>query len=79
MARLNVLKHVLVPKHEVVPEEEVSALLEGFNITKGQLPKILLTDPVAKKIKAKAGDVIKITRESKTAGEAIVYRVVVAV
>lgn len=78
MARVDVLKHSLVPKHEVIPEDEVNSLLEGFSITKGQLPKILTTDPVVKKIKAKAGDVVKITRESKTAGTAVMYRVVVA-
>jgi DNA-directed RNA polymerase subunit H len=78
MARVDVLKHSLVPKHEVISEDEVNSLLEGFSITKGQLPKILVTDPVVKKIKAKAGDVVKITRESKTAGTAVMYRVVVA-
>jgi DNA-directed RNA polymerase subunit H len=68
----------LVPKHEVLSEEELKALLERYNITKGQLPKILITDPVVKKIKAKVGDVVRITRESKTAGKSVVYRVVVA-
>jgi DNA-directed RNA polymerase subunit H len=67
-----------VPKHEVLPEEELESLLKRYNITKGQLPKILVNDPVAKKIKAKVGDVVKITRESKTAGKSLVYRVVVA-
>lgn len=76
--RLDVLKNSLVPKHDVLPEDEVNSLLEELNITKGQLPKILVTDPVVKKIKAKAGDVVKITRNSKTAGTAVVYRVVVA-
>lgn len=77
MARLDILKHKLVPKHEVLPENDVAALLERFNITKGQLPKIMASDPVVKKIKAKTGDIVKITRESKTAGNAVVYRVVV--
>ncbi len=77
MAKLDVLKHNLVPRHEVLQEDEVTSLLDGLNITRGQLPKILVNDPVVKKIKAKAGDVMKITRESKTAGEAVVYRVVV--
>jgi len=76
--RLDVLKNSLVPKHDVLPDDEVNSLLEELNITKGQLPKILVTDPVVKKIKAKAGDVVKITRNSKTAGTAVVYRVVVA-
>lgn len=72
------MKHGLVPKHEILSEEELQYLLKRYNITKGQLPKILITDPVVKKIKAKVGDVLKITRESKTAGKTVVYRVVVA-
>lgn len=78
MAKFNILKHGLVPKHEVLSEDELKALLERYNITKGQLPKILVNDPVVKKIKAKVGDVVRITRESKTAGKSVVYRVVVA-
>jgi DNA-directed RNA polymerase subunit H len=68
----------LVPKHEILPKEEVERVLEKYNITKGQIPKILESDPMVKKIKAKPGDVIKITRKSKTAGESIYYRVVVS-
>ncbi len=78
MASVDVLKHSLVPKHEVLSDEDVESLLDGFSIAKGQLPKILVTDPVVKKINANAGDVVRITRESKTAGKAVVYRVVVA-
>lgn len=76
--RFDVLKHELVPQHEVLPEEEAKELLKKFNITKGQIPKILVSDPVAKKIEAKIGDIVKITRNSKTAGKSIFYRVVVA-
>ncbi len=68
----------MVPKHEILPKEEVERVLEKYNITKGQIPKILESDPMVKKIKAKPGDVIKITRKSKTAGESIYYRVVVS-
>jgi DNA-directed RNA polymerase subunit H len=75
--RIDVLKHELVPKHEIVSKEELKEVLEKYNITKGQLPKILVSDPVAKKIKGKVGDVIKITRHSTTAGKNVVYRVVV--
>ena len=78
MVSLDVLKHSLVPKHEVLSEEDVKSLLEEFSIAKGQLPKILVTDPVIKKIKGDVGDVVRVTRASKTAGKALVYRVVVA-
>ncbi len=75
--KFDVLKHELVAQHEVLPEEEASELLKKFNVTKGQIPKILISDSAAKKIGAKAGDVVKITRNSKTAGKSIFYRVVV--
>lgn len=75
--KFDVLKHELVPQHEILPEEEANELLKKFNVTRGQIPKILVSDPAAKKIGAKIGDVVKITRNSKTAGKSIFYRVVV--
>ncbi len=78
MARIDITKHELVPKHEVLSEEEANKILEKLNITKGQLPKILITDPVVKKLKTDVGAVIKISRTSRTAGTSTFYRVVVA-
>ena len=75
---MDISKHVLVPKHEVLTEEEAEEVLKKYNITKSQLPKILISDPMVKKIGAKVGDIIKITRKSPTAGESIFYRVVVS-
>ncbi|MFQ5975551.1 MAG: DNA-directed RNA polymerase subunit H [Candidatus Hydrothermarchaeales archaeon] len=72
-----ILDHVLVPEHEILSDKEEEKLLERHNISKGQLPKILITDSVIKKINAKVGDVVKITRKSQTAGKSMVYRVVV--
>ncbi len=72
------MKHELVPKHEVMSKKEVKAVLEKYNVTKGQLPKIMSNDPVVKRIEAEPGDVIRITRASQTAGKSIFYRVVVA-
>jgi DNA-directed RNA polymerase subunit H len=42
------------------------------------MPKMHVSDPAAIAIKAKIGDVIRITRESPTAGKAIFYRLVIA-
>jgi DNA-directed RNA polymerase subunit H len=71
------MSHQLVPKHEVISEKEVEDVLNRFELTKDQLPKILITDPVVKRIGAKVGDVIKITRESPTAGISEFYRMVI--
>ncbi len=78
MAKSDITKHELVPKHELLSEEETKDVLNELNIVKGQLPKVLTTDPVVKKLKADAGIVMRITRNSKTAGTSIFYRVVVA-
>lgn len=75
--KFDILKHELVPKHEIISEEEKEKLLKSYNITPDQLPKILNTDPVCIAIGAKPGQIVKITRKSYTAKEAIAYRVVV--
>jgi DNA-directed RNA polymerase subunit H len=75
-SKIDILKHELVPRHEILTAAEKKELLEKMSITEKQLPKILDSDPVIKKIEAKPGDVIKITRKSQTAGETVYYRLV---
>ncbi len=73
-----ILSHEWVPKHEILKDKEVEKLLKKYKLeSKMQLPKILASDPVVKAIGAKKGDVLKITRKSMTAGEAVYYRVVI--
>ncbi len=64
---------------EVVPlyEEEAEEVLEEFDIEAVKLPKLDKKDPVVKAIDAEPGDVVKVTRESETAGEAVIYRYVI--
>lgn len=77
MPRFNVMENYLVPRHSIMPEEEVDALLTKYGIVKSQLPKLLMADPSAKAIGAKPGDVVVVERESPTAGLSIYYRLVV--
>jgi DNA-directed RNA polymerase subunit H len=72
-----VRSHNLVPKHAKLSDSEAKKLLAKHGITIKELPKILSTDPVIEELGAKPGDIIKITRESKIAGETIYYRGVV--
>jgi DNA-directed RNA polymerase subunit H len=74
----NPLGHKMVPKHEIIDETELKMTLSEYNIEKEQMPKIRVTDPVAVQIQAKVGDVVRITRDSQTAGKAIFYRLVIA-
>jgi DNA-directed RNA polymerase subunit H len=77
MLVINPMKHVLVPKHQIVPQEYHKELMESLYVTsKSKFPEIKFhIDPIARCIGAVPGDIVKITRPSSSAGEAIVYRV----
>jgi len=77
MKGFNVSKHVLVPKHKKLADSEKKELLEHFNISEMDLPKISVEDAAITEMKLKPGDVVKVTRQSSTAGESFYYRVVV--
>jgi DNA-directed RNA polymerase I, II, and III subunit RPABC1 len=71
---IDITEHILVPKHELLTDDEKDELLKIY--PESQLPKILLTDPVARYYGLKKKDIVKITRVSETAGYYINYRVV---
>ncbi|HOD85965.1 MAG TPA: DNA-directed RNA polymerase subunit H [Methanoculleus sp.] len=73
---LDVLNHEMVPDHQIMGEEEVADLLATYHISLEQLPKIYHDDPVIKAIGGSVGNVIRITRDSRTAGRAEAYRLV---
>ena len=74
---IKITTHVLVPKHEILTPDEIKHLLDAYKISINQLPKISEDDVVAKEIGANVGDVLKITRQSQTAGISYYYRLVV--
>lgn len=73
----DVMKHDLVPRHEVLSPEENQEIISRYGVTPDQLPKIFANDAVARAVRAKPGDIIKIKRKSPTAGEHVAYRYVV--
>ncbi|MDP8012682.1 MAG: DNA-directed RNA polymerase subunit H [Nanoarchaeota archaeon] len=73
----NVLTHVLSPKYRVMTDQEVESLLSKYKISKKDLPKIKSTDPAVVAIGAQEGQVLEITRKSRTAGESYYYRLIV--
>ena len=74
---VNITEHTYVPKHFLLSDDEKSMLLKRYKIKESQLPKILSTDPVARYLGLRKGNVVKIIRDSETAGKYVTYRVTI--
>jgi DNA-directed RNA polymerase I, II, and III subunit RPABC1 len=73
----NITKHILVPKHTKISEDDIRKLLAELYIqNKFHLPIMLKSDPITRYLDLSSGDVCKITRYSPTSGEYFSYRVV---
>lgn len=66
----NPMRHVLVPKHTIVPSEEHAAIMEKYHIaSKAKMPMIRFhVDPIIRLIGGVPGDIVKISRPSPTCG-----------
>jgi DNA-directed RNA polymerase subunit H len=77
MVKFKIEEHALVPKHTKLSDKDKKELLEKYQITLKELPKVMKKDPGIKELGVKPGDVVKIVRKSETAGETVFYRCVV--
>ena len=74
--KIDIQDHMLVPTHEIMTEEEIADEFSDVEYDFKNLPKIISEDLVVKAIEAKPGDILRITRESQTAGVFVTYRIV---
>mmetsp|Transcript_40903 Transcript_40903/g.36095 ORF Transcript_40903/g.36095 Transcript_40903/m.36095 type:complete len:212 (+) Transcript_40903:41-676(+) len=74
---INITKHKLVPRHEILTMFEKNKLMARYKLNaESQLPRIQKLDPVARYFGAEKGQIFKITRQSETAGRYVTYRIV---
>jgi len=73
----DLFKHKLVPRHEILNEEERREVLKRFHAKPYQFPWIKASDPVSIILGAEPGDIVRVTGESETAGRAESFRYVV--
>ena len=68
--------HEFVPLHELLSNAEADKVLKSLNAKAENLPKLLENDPQAKKLGAKPGQVVRISRDDE-GNEYEYYRLVV--
>lgn len=75
--KVDIEKHVLIPKHVKLNDKEKQELLDHYQITFQELPKIFKNDSAIRHLSPKTGDVIKIIRNDEVSGENIYFRGVI--
>ena len=70
-------RHYLVAEHVLVKKEKVAELMAELGIKRDDLPRIDSLDASIKLLRPEKGDVVKIIRDSLTAGQSVYYRRVI--
>lgn len=73
---VNITKHVLKPRHDILTENEKQKLLKKFNVEDSQLPRMLETDAVARYYGLRRGQVVKVTYDGELTRSHVSYRCV---
>jgi len=74
---IDISGHHLVPRHEVVDRKTAKGIIEDLGVEPANLPKIFTDDPAIRRLDLMPGDIVKVTRSSRTAGKTVIYRLVV--
>ncbi|MCW4014751.1 MAG: DNA-directed RNA polymerase subunit H [Candidatus Bathyarchaeota archaeon] len=72
-----IFDHEFVSKHELLTPEEKEEVLESFKSQPYQLPRINASDPAIIAVGGSPGDIVRVIRNSKTAGKYVAYRYIV--
>ena len=74
--QFNIIKHVNVPKHHVLNQQESEIIRKRYNIkNNNEFPDISYFSPVSIVLGIRPGDIVHITRNSKTSISTDFYRI----
>jgi DNA-directed RNA polymerase subunit H (RpoH/RPB5)/uncharacterized coiled-coil protein SlyX len=73
----NLIESIYIPKHILLSNIEAEQVLSEYKLQKKDLPRIFVSDPVARYYKAKLGQIFRIIRPSETSGFSNYYRIVI--
>uniref|UniRef100_A0A7C8ZWL0 DNA-directed RNA polymerase n=2 Tax=Opuntia streptacantha TaxID=393608 RepID=A0A7C8ZWL0_OPUST len=73
---VNITKHVLKPKHQVLTDKEKEKLLKKYNLEEKQLPRMSVKDAIARYYGLEKGQVIKVTYSGEITQSHVTYRCV---
>ncbi|XP_072974997.1 DNA-directed RNA polymerase V subunit 5A-like [Typha angustifolia] len=73
---VNITKHVLMPRHDVLTTEEKDNLLKKYSVEDKQLPRMLETDAIARYYGLEKGTVVKVSYDGELTGSHVTYRCV---
>lgn len=74
--QVNISRHSVVPRHEAIRDEsEIAELLKAYGLkSRYQIPIIKASDPMARYLALRPGQLVRITRSSPSAGTYVLYR-----
>jgi DNA-directed RNA polymerase subunit H (RpoH/RPB5) len=74
---INIVDHIIIPKHTLLNDDDKKNFFDEYYVKTKDLPRIFVSDPIARYYYAKIGDIFRIERPSITSGLSIIYRIVV--
>lgn len=75
--QINLIDHILVPKHFKLSEIDIDRLKESYQFNTKNAKRMYIDDPIAKYYNLKVDDIVRIERPSINSGISIDYRVVI--
>ena len=72
-----IFDHDFVSKHELLSLEESEQIVAEYKMKPYQLPRINASDPAVIAVGGNPGDIVRVTRNSPTAGKYVAYRYVI--